>query len=130
MQGRNRLGSLLKGTSHTIMFAERYGNCTNTGTPVYTTLWCDATNYWRPAFCTNSPDRTPASPGHPACSMFQVAPNWSSECDTSRAQSPHMAGMTVGAADGGVTFLSGDMDPTVWANACDPASGVVEGNWR
>jgi prepilin-type N-terminal cleavage/methylation domain-containing protein len=130
VQGHNRLTNLLKGTSHTVMFAERYGNCTNTGTPTYTCLWADASSYWRPVFCINNLSRTPSGPGHPPCSMFQVAPNWSTECDASRAQSPHVAGMTVGAADGGVTFLNGDIDPTMWANACDPASGALQGGWR
>ena len=62
--------------------------------------------------------------------MFQVGPNAATGCDASTAQSPHVGGMVVGAADGGVAFLAGDIDPTVWANACDPASGVVESGWR
>ena len=48
VQGHNRVVNLLKGTSHTIMFAERYGNCTNWLTPTYTSLWADASSYWRP----------------------------------------------------------------------------------
>jgi prepilin-type N-terminal cleavage/methylation domain-containing protein len=130
VQGHNRLVNLVKGTSHTIMFAERYGNCTNTEVPVYTNLWADASSYWRPVFCINSLDRTPSGPGHTPCSMFQVAPNAMSECDASRAQSPHVAGMTVGVADGGVTFLNGEMDIAVWTSACDPATGKLDGSWR
>ena len=129
VQGHNKLTNLLKGTSHTVMFAERYGNCTNTETPVYTSLWADASNYWRPVFCTNTLDRTPTGPGQPPCAMFQTGPDWQTQCDASTAQSPHIGGMTVGAADGGVTFLSGDMDPTVWANACDSTSGTIA-QWR
>jgi prepilin-type N-terminal cleavage/methylation domain-containing protein len=130
VQGHNRIVNLLKGTSHTVMFAERYGNCSNTGEPVYTNLWSDASSYWRPVFCTDDLSRTPNGPGHPPCAMFQVAPQWNTQCDASTVQSPHVAGMTVGAADGGVTFLAGDMDPTVWANACDPSSGTMAGGWR
>ncbi len=129
VQGHNRIVNLLKGTAHTIMFAERYGNCSTTGDPVYTSLWADASSYWRPVFCTNSLDRTPAGPGSPPCAMFQTGPNAMTGCDTSTAQSPHTGGMVVGAADGGVTFLSGDMDPTVWADACDPVNGPVA-QWR
>jgi prepilin-type N-terminal cleavage/methylation domain-containing protein len=129
VQGHNRMVNLLKGASHTVMFGERYGNCTNTGTPTYTSLWADASSYWRPVFCTNSLDRTPAGPGHPPCMMFQVTPNWNTQCDASTTQSAHPGGMTVDAADGGVTFLSGDMDPTIWANACDSSSGSLA-EWR
>jgi hypothetical protein len=129
VQGHNRIVNLLKGTSHTVMFAERYGNCTNTQTPTYTNLWADASSYWRPVFGTNTLDRTPTGPGHQPVTMFQTAPNPLTECDASTAQSPHTAGMTVGAADGGVTFLSREIDPTIWANACDPSAGSIV-DWR
>ena len=51
------------GTSNTILFAERYANCTNDGTNVYTSLWADSTSYWRPVFCINNLARTVSGAG-------------------------------------------------------------------
>lgn len=130
VQGNNGLGSISDGTSNAILFAERYGNCASTSTgSVYTSLWADSTSYWRPVFCINTLSRTPSSAGYPACSMFQVAPNWRSGCDGSRAQSPHADGMNVCLGDGSVRFASGSLASNVWANLCDPRDGIAVGDW-
>jgi prepilin-type processing-associated H-X9-DG protein len=113
------------------MFAERYANCSNTGGyPIYTSLWCDSSTYWRSVFCINNLQRTPAAAGYPACAKFQVSPAWETGCDGSLAQSGHPTGMNVCLADGSVRFVVDSMDATVWANVCDPRDGAtVIGDW-
>ena len=134
VEGSNTWASIVDGTSNTVMFGERYANCTNrTGRPPYTTLWSDATSQWRPVFCLNNTQRSPVGEGfrkgtpadgsyrtgHPPCAKFQVKPVWDQSCDTSRAQSPHSGGMNTCLADASVRFVSGDIDEDVWALACD-----------
>jgi prepilin-type N-terminal cleavage/methylation domain-containing protein/prepilin-type processing-associated H-X9-DG protein len=115
------------GTSNIIMLAERYGTCTSTGDPnstmTFGSLWSDAENVWRPVFCLNDYTQTPATQGYAPCLLFQERPNWLTECDTSRAQSPHNAGINVGLADGSVRFITTGISATTWAYACDPRDG-------
>ncbi len=129
VQGSNTFAQLTDGLANLVMFAERYGNCTNNGGvyPVYTSLWCDASFYWRPVFCINNLERKPTAAGYPACAMFQTVPHWATECDASRAQSPHPTGMNVGMADGSIHFFSGATTDAVWAKLCDPRDGAVVG---
>jgi prepilin-type N-terminal cleavage/methylation domain-containing protein len=116
------------GTSNTVMFTERYANCTNDSTNVYTALWADSTSYWRPVFCINNLARTVSGAGYPACSIFQVQPNWLTQCDPSRAQSPHAGGIGVCMGDGSVRFVSAGISGTTWAEACDPRDGQPLGS--
>ncbi len=142
VEGSNTWASLTDGTSNTVMFGERYANCTTrTGRPPYTTLWSDATSQWRPVFCMNNTQRSPFGegfragtpadgsypPGHPPCAVFQVQPIWDTTCDTSKAQSPHSGGMNVCLADASVRFVSGDIDEDVWALACDATDAQTIG---
>ncbi|MCH2114709.1 MAG: DUF1559 domain-containing protein [Pirellulales bacterium] len=145
VEGNNKWASIVDGTSNTVMFGERYANCSSNGpNNPRTTLWSDATSAWRPVFCLNNMSRavfgegfekgTPEDgsylPGHPPCAKFQVQPNWSETCDASRAQSPHSGGMNVCLADASVRFVSGDIDENVWALVCDKSDEqVIGGDW-
>jgi len=146
VEGNNKWSAIVDGTSNTVMFGERYANCTNAGEGrgLYTVLWSDATSMWRPVFCLNNISRdtidegfnkgTPEDgsylPGHPPCAKFQVQPHWEESCDTSRAQSPHSGGMNVCLADASVRFVSGDIDENVWALVCDASDEqVIGGDW-
>jgi prepilin-type N-terminal cleavage/methylation domain-containing protein/prepilin-type processing-associated H-X9-DG protein len=131
-EGVRTVASFRDGTSRTILFAERYANCTNTGSTssVYTSLWCDSTNFWRPVFCINALNRHPTGPGYPPCAKFQDQPDWFTECDASRSQSPHLGGMNVCLGDGSVRWVSATIDDDTWAMVCDLRDGgVTGGNW-
>jgi prepilin-type N-terminal cleavage/methylation domain-containing protein/prepilin-type processing-associated H-X9-DG protein len=132
VQGTNTFAQLTDGLSSTIMFAERYGNCSMADGvyPVFTNLWADSSSYWRPVFCINSLDRTPSAAGYPPCAMFQDSPSWATQCDASRAQSWHSGGMNIAMADGSTHFLSASMNKQIWQKLCDPRDGsAVGGGW-
>ena len=116
------------GLSKVVILAERYGTCGSSGEANHSStkgnLWSDANQTWRPVFCVNETDQIPDAPGFTRCEMFQVAPNWVSECESRRAQTPHPAGMQVVFADTHVTTLDGSMDPEAWAGICHPGDGL------
>jgi len=74
VEGSNTFAHFRDGLSSTVMYTERYANCSSTGGyPVFTSLWCDASTFWRPVFCLNNLSRSPSGPGYPACAKFQGA---------------------------------------------------------
>jgi prepilin-type N-terminal cleavage/methylation domain-containing protein len=110
------------GTSNTIMFAERYGQCgyyqNNTSYPAGSggSVW----NWWgedtaQPAFALYS-----IGPG----SLFQVMPQpYQTNCDPTRASSPHTGAMEVALCDASVRTVSQGLSTTTWWAACTPHSG-------
>lgn len=131
-EGKNTLDDLKDGTSNTLFLAERYGSCGSNGnvdsTLTHSNLWTDSNPGVRPGFCMNGV--SPPTTAYQKCLLFQTSPDWLSQCDYARAQSPHPAGMNVGMADGSVRFLSAGIDATLWANLCDPRDGQIVGaNW-
>ncbi len=128
-QGSNKFVSVfLDGASNTIMFTERYGTCGSSGianaATTFGNLWSDSKSTWRPVFCINNSSQTPVvGAGYPACSMFQIAPNWLNTCDSTRAESPHTQGIHVCLGDGSVHLLTSSVAAQTWAQACDPRDG-------
>ena len=120
------------GLSNTVLFAERYGTCGQSGDvnsgSTYASLWADSHNIWRPVFCVNNVNQTPSAAGYPPCALFQVQPNYVNGCDSGRAQSNHSGGMNVGLGDGSVRLVSAGISPGTWAAACDPRDGVPLGS--
>ena len=116
------------GMSNTVLFAEMYGTCNNSGDLnfAYGSLWADSNTVWRAGFCAGSGKGGVA--GYPACGMFQIQPKFLTNCDAWRASSPHTAGINVGLGDGSVRFLTAAVSPATWANACDPRDGNVLAN--
>jgi prepilin-type N-terminal cleavage/methylation domain-containing protein/prepilin-type processing-associated H-X9-DG protein len=128
-EGRSVIpASFPDGLSNTIFFAEMYGTCgidpkgnINAST-IYGSLWVDSNPVYRPGFCAGPGNKTGVA-GSPPCGMFQVQPLAARTCDYTRASSPHPGGINVGLGDGSVRFLSAEISPTTWANACDPRDG-------
>jgi prepilin-type N-terminal cleavage/methylation domain-containing protein len=134
-EGARLISAVTDGTSNTIFFAERYAICGNSGDPssMYTlgNYWADSNGGWRPAFCLNGLD-APRPPrtrgGYVQCMPFQVAPDWATECDYNRAQSPHAGGIQVGMGDGSVQFIMKSVSDNTWYNLCDPRDGYTLGS--
>ncbi len=128
LEATSRFAQLKDGLSQSIVFAERYGTCGETGNQDHAraNLWSDSNEGFRPIFCTNNsnqrPDHTGLQPE--PCLVFQVAPDWVAGCESRRAQTPHQV-INVGFADGSVHAFSGDMDATVWAKLCNANDGEV-----
>jgi prepilin-type N-terminal cleavage/methylation domain-containing protein len=126
VQGANRIpASFPDGTSNTILFGEVYVTCGPLASAA-ASLWADSSTPWRPIFCHNTSDKSIATGGYYPCNMFQVQPSMDN-CDPSRAQSGHTAGMNVCLGDGSVRFISSSISPTTWGNACDPRDGTPLG---
>ncbi len=111
------------GTSNVIMFTEAYGTCGKAGIATAEgSLWNDSNSSWRPAFdLTNSKGTVPTT--YPLAPMFQVQPNYTSNCIFTQPSSPHTGGIMAGIGDGSVRFISQGINPTTWSYACDPRDG-------
>jgi prepilin-type N-terminal cleavage/methylation domain-containing protein len=110
-----------RGTSNTVLFAEKYGTC-NTGVPPSIfggSAWgypIGTTPYYA-AFNVVTP--VPAV-------KFQTTPA-PGVCDPTKAQTPHTGGMVVGLGDGSVRTVSGAISPSTWATACLLTAGYGAG---
>jgi prepilin-type N-terminal cleavage/methylation domain-containing protein len=139
-QGKTRMADITDGTSNTLLYAEKYARCASTNMPL------DGGNMW--AYCVfrnvnlPPPMELPGKPFHAAFaitgyfgnpnavgpgSIFQVRPPFQSNCDPTRAATPHEA-MVVGLADGSVRTLSPSMSGAAWWAAVTPAEGEVLGS--
>jgi prepilin-type processing-associated H-X9-DG protein len=129
MEGKSSYGkTFIDGTSKTIMFAERYASCGNSGHPDKFTpscLWADSNQYYRPVFCINDFIQFPYKQGYLPCLSFQDAPHWFQTCDPRRAQTPHSGAMQVCLADGSVKSISSSIADVIWQRLCDPRDGEL-----
>jgi prepilin-type processing-associated H-X9-DG protein len=119
------------GTSSTILFAEKYATCGSQGN-----LWGDNTmtlsswpstdiSGWTGMFAVTSPGKRRWGASTPPA-MFQVQPNFKTQCNILLAQTSHIGGMNVVMADGSVRSLSGSVNPTtVWWAMLTPSGGEI-----
>ncbi|MEN6450530.1 MAG: DUF1559 domain-containing protein [Thermoguttaceae bacterium] len=112
-QGKKQFGDIRDGTSHTLMYAEKFAACNSsiTGTNDGGAMWgrWDALDYWTPTFGAWITGRQ---------SMFQNVPlPWTNggPCNPRLAQTPHYGAMNVCFADGSVQTLSANLNGNVWA---------------
>jgi hypothetical protein len=112
--------SIPDGMSNTILFAERYHGCGESGG----SYWA-AGNYNAPTMAMFAQAATGPE------SLFQTTPNpWQTACDPALAQTPHVGGMLVALADGSVRSLSSSMSGATWWAACTPDGGeLLEWDW-
>jgi len=130
------------GTSSTVMFAERYKNCSpdnphGGGCTLPGWAWNTMRNG---GDCWSSPTFGAAQAGiyNMNCNgaqtnnggvAFQAGPSIQA-CNWYVTQGGHAGTMQVGLGDGSVRGVSGSMSVTTWANACNPNDGNVLGsNW-
>ena len=121
--------TFIDGTSNTVMLAEMYGTCcwTNDLNYCYGSLWADSNSIWRPLFGTNTSWKDPSGAGYPSAFLFQVQPNFMTQCSPDRPQSPHTGGMNVCLGDASVRFLSASLSQATWAAAVNPQDGAALG---
>jgi hypothetical protein len=129
-QGSGRLQVVCQdGLSNTVLMAERYATCGSSGivnaATTFANLWSDSNAPWRPVICVQDPSQAPITRGYLPCALPQFQPNWLTQCDYLRAQSPHVGVIYVGVADGSVRGVSSTIDANGWAMACDPRDGGV-----
>jgi prepilin-type N-terminal cleavage/methylation domain-containing protein/prepilin-type processing-associated H-X9-DG protein len=109
------------GTSSTILFAEKYGRCTNSD-------WSEGGSFWAYSDLTSS-----QQPLHPGAigptSKFLVQPKYT-DCDPTLASSGHSNGMNVCMADGSVHFLRQSISNSTWWALCTPSSGDAPTDWE
>jgi prepilin-type N-terminal cleavage/methylation domain-containing protein len=129
------------GTSLTILFAEKYAQCKGIGSSAGGNLTWDYNiqTYWPFVFFypnANFPNSI-GYPGNPlgapqnGASMFQVQPTpYVSNCDPSRASTPHPGGMMVAMGDASIRSLPGSMsNQTFWYAATPAGSEVLGSDW-
>jgi hypothetical protein len=122
--------SFADGTSNTLLFVERYAVCFSNALALYRAcLWAwwelpsvNPGHDYYPFIALATSNGDNIGPG----STFQVQPPAGS-CDSSRASTPHTAGMVVCLADASVRTLSRGMSGATWWAAVTPASNDVLG---
>jgi type II secretory pathway pseudopilin PulG len=100
------------GLSNSILFTEKYGNCSSSGGSVWSTS-CTC-NQWNPVIAW------------PTVYMFQIQPQpWgSSVCNPYAPQSGHLGGIMAGVGDGSVRICTQSMSFTTWQLALCPSDGI------
>jgi prepilin-type N-terminal cleavage/methylation domain-containing protein len=112
------------GTSNTILFAEKYGDCINpaTGTTTSGTIWArDNANSTYAPYWTNRL--------YGPTYGFQVRPTpWDSNCDYRLPSTGHTSGIMVCLGDGSTRLVATGTSTATWWAALTPAGGEVLGS--
>jgi hypothetical protein len=111
------------GTSNTILFAEKYCECSNSADGGGGSGWArqnpNPSTYgayfnYLGSHGSGGPTFTPP---------FQVQPVFSGGCSYKYPSTPHIGGIQVGMADGSVRNVAPGISPATWWAACTPAAG-------
>jgi prepilin-type N-terminal cleavage/methylation domain-containing protein len=144
---KNMIQTMTDGTSNTVIFAERYKNCSPSpayggGCTMPAWAWNTITNGYD---CTASPTfgaandgllaSFPSVPGNMNCGgaqffygsvAFQAGPSVQ-QCNWFVTQGGHTGVMVVGMGDGSVRFVNQGVTVYSWFAACTPDNGDVPG---
>jgi prepilin-type N-terminal cleavage/methylation domain-containing protein/prepilin-type processing-associated H-X9-DG protein len=138
----NRLAaSFSDGTSHTVLFTEKYARCDfppgfktgggNMWAPSGTACVESGHSWWpvvmAPDFARYNPNCYGLTPG----ALFQLRPQpFLGACDWTRASTGHSGGIQVGMADGSVRPVSPSISYIAWWFAFTPGAGEpLPSNW-
>jgi prepilin-type N-terminal cleavage/methylation domain-containing protein len=106
------------GLSNTILFTEKYANCSSSGGSVWATS-CTC-NQWNPVI------------NWPQAYAPQIQPSpWSgAACNPYAPQTGHTGGILTGLGDGSVRICTSGMSFTTWQNAMCPSDGnILASDW-
>jgi len=118
------------GTSQTLLFAEKYGQCGGSGGNLTFHPWAS----WTPSFFNNQfGGQAIGYPGNPVgpggASKFKIQPTpFTTNCDPALANTPHPGGMLVTLGDASVRSLSSGMSNASYWWAGTPSGGEVLGS--
>jgi prepilin-type N-terminal cleavage/methylation domain-containing protein/prepilin-type processing-associated H-X9-DG protein len=136
-------GTFADGTSNTIIFTEKYGQCEaktslNGGATYSGSAW--GRSVFLPGPYNANTLGSSFGPYFALANRFLVSPNYTFQvqpapfdnnttavCDYRRPNSPHSGGINAGLADGSVRFVSAGISGTTWWAAVTPAGGEVLG---
>ena len=122
-QGKTHLDDIKDGTTNTLFFAEKFGDCHSTGPYPH---WWDGGTMWARYNVMDYFQPTFAAWITGSSSMFQETPfpfTDDGPCNPRLAQSPHPAVMNVGMGDGSVRALSCYLNGAIWWALCTPNDG-------
>ncbi len=124
------------GTSVTVMFAERYKNCSPDGAHgggctlpawAWNTIMNGGDPWSSPTFGANSDgiwQMNAAGADYSSGNLgFQVGPS-AQTCNWYVTQGGHSGSMQVGLGDGSVRGVTASLSVTTWRNACTPSDGI------
>jgi len=115
-EGATRMAMVTDGTSNTVFFGERYGQCAGSRS----SLWANSSASWVPQICYG------VNPTDEICPKFQTTPIYTSAVHaTNGGNSSHPGVMNTGMGDASVKGIAQTIDATVWANLTNPVDGNV-----
>jgi prepilin-type N-terminal cleavage/methylation domain-containing protein len=134
-----------RGTSSTVMFAERYKQCGTPGGAVSTPVWAAYGGMPNVAGTTNADNSQGSYSSIPAFGLpnyapgaiaayagyghFQTTPA-ANACDPTVTQSPHIGVMLAGLGDGSVKAVNSGVTNAAWLIACTPATiAPLDNSW-
>jgi prepilin-type N-terminal cleavage/methylation domain-containing protein len=133
---KNIMAAIPDGTSNTVMFAERYKNCSPASGGCTLPAWAytNITNadYWSsPTFGGTDDGFNPNfnEGGHKFSDNgvgFQAGPS-AQQCNWYVTQGGHTGAMQVGLADGSARGVAPSISVGTWVSACNPNDGVTLG---
>jgi prepilin-type N-terminal cleavage/methylation domain-containing protein len=123
--GGRKIETIADGSSNTILFTEKYGNCANSSASGGNE-WGSVSAGYMPTFQNNQNggNSYAGPPSNSPNAMFMIQPNpYQTVCDPYRASGAHTNTILVALGDGSVRGLSTGISPTTWWYACCPIDG-------